>query len=128
MELPGIKALRQAIRNEEPSPRVAGTVKHLKGQAFAEGPDGTRIGLKEGDKLYDNQTIRTGHDGAIGIVTPDNALLSSGPDNSIDLNKLSSNSQNVKTGKLQINTSRLKKNTPESIDFHTPTTVLGVRG
>ena len=136
MELPGMQALRQAIKNEQPSanngpdpahPRVAGTVKNIKGQAFAEGPDGARLGLKEGDKVYDNQIIRTGPDGAIGIVTPDNTLLSSGPQNSIDLHKLSAG-ESAKPAKLQINTSRLKKNTPESIDFHTPTTMLGVRG
>ncbi len=37
-------------------------------------------------------------------------------------------SVNIRRGTLSVASGRIAKKTPESVDFHTPTSVLGVRG
>lgn len=66
----------------------------------------------------------------------DNTLLSAGPSSTLVIDKFvyDSTSQsgamsiNIRKGTLAVATGKIAKKTPESIDFHTPTSVLGVRG
>lgn len=87
-------------------------------------------------RCYPGGPDGAGADGAVGITLKDNTLLSAGPNSLISLEKFSFDKQThagamsvgVKRGTLAVATGKIAKQTPESIDFHTPSTILGVRG
>lgn len=80
--------------------------------------------------------LRTGADGAVGVTLRDNTLLSAGPNSLISIDKfafdttsLAGNmSVGIRRGTLSVASGKIAKQTPESVDFRTPTSVLGVRG
>ena len=114
---------------------VAGMIKTSQGAVSIERA-GTRIPGKVGTPLQVADTIRTGADGAVGLTLRDNTLLSAGPNSLLTLDKVSfdsttnagSLSVGVRKGTLAVTTGKIARQTPESIDFRTPTSVIGVRG
>jgi hypothetical protein len=70
------------------------------------------------------------------VTLRDNTLLSAGPNSLFVLDKFEFDSTTnagaisvgVRKGTLAVATGKIAKQTPESIDFHTPTSVIGVRG
>ena len=114
---------------------AAGMIKVSKGQVSIL-RSGSRLAAKPGDKVYSVDQVRTGADGAVGITLKDNTLLSAGPNSLISLDKFSFDSKThagaisvgIKRGTLAVATGKIAKQTPESIDFHTPSSILGVRG
>ncbi len=113
----------------------AGTIKVSKGQVNVIRAGSTlKVGV--GDRIYATDKVRTGADGSVGITLKDNTLLSAGPNSLISIDKFSFNSSThagamsvgVRRGTLSVATGKIAKQTPESIDFHTPSSILGVRG
>lgn len=114
---------------------AAGTIKTSRGEVHLERngqhlPAAVGTGVEVGDRL------RTGDDGAAGITLRDGTLLSAGPRALIVVDKFAFDtasqagrlSVGVRRGTLAVVSGRIAKQTPETVEFHTPTSVLGVRG
>jgi hypothetical protein len=114
---------------------AAGMIKLSKGQVDVQRGNVIVAG-QPGLRLFQSDTIRTGAEGAVGITLKDGTLLSAGPATTISLNRFSFDTRThagrisvgVRKGTLAVATGKIAKQTPESVDFHTPTSVLGVRG
>ena len=114
---------------------AAGTIKSSKGLVNIERA-GQKTAATVGSQVLVNDKIRSGADGSFGVTLKDNTLLSGGPNSLITINKFSYDtttnaggmSIGVRKGTLAVATGKIAKTTPESIDFITPTSVLGVRG
>lgn len=113
----------------------AGMIKVAKGQVSIE-RDGKKLDAEVGSKIEVADRIRTGRDGSVGVTLRDNTLLSAGPNSLLIIDKFTFDnttqdgnmSIHVRKGTLSVASGRIAKRTPESVDFHTPTSVLGVRG
>lgn len=114
---------------------LAGMVKTSSGQAVIE-RGGERLPASIGSQVFVDDKLRTGSDGAVGVTLRDNTLLSAGPNSLIVVDKFAFDSSTlagrmsvgVRKGTLSVATGKIAKQSPESVDFHTPTSVLGVRG
>ncbi len=114
---------------------VAGMVKISRGEAAIERA-GERLPATVGTPVLATDRLRTGADGALGVTLRDNTLLSAGPNSLIVIEKFAFNSSTleggmsvgIRKGTLAVASGKIAKRTPESVDFHTPTSVLGVRG
>ena len=114
---------------------AAGTIKTSKGEVYIERAGG-RIPGKVGAAVRVADKVRTGSDGAVGLTLRDNTLLSTGPNSLLTLDKFSFDSTTnagtlsvgVRKGTLAVATGKIARQTPESIDFRTATSVIGVRG
>lgn len=114
---------------------AAGTIKTSKGEVSIERA-GARIPGAVGTAIYVADKVRTGADGAVGLTLRDNTLLSAGPNSLLTLDKFSFDSTTnagalsvgVRKGTLAVATGKIARQTPESIDFRTATSVIGVRG
>ncbi len=114
---------------------VAGMVKISRGEATIERA-GERLPATVGMSVLATDRLRTGGDGALGVTLRDNTLLSAGPNSLIVIEKFAFNSSTleggmsvgIRKGTLAVASGKIVKRTPESVDFHTPTSVLGVRG
>jgi hypothetical protein len=114
---------------------TAGTVKRVSGTVEIE-RDASRLKAEPGMSVQVADKVRTGADGAIGITLKDETLLSAGPNTILDLDGFRFNQTDhsgamrvsIKRGKLAVNTGKLAKASPESVEFHTPDSILGVRG
>lgn len=113
----------------------AGTIKSSKGLVHIE-RSGERIPAVAGGAVYVSDKVRSGGDSSFGITLKDNTLLSAGPNSLIIVSKFAYDTTSnvgamsigVRKGTLAVATGKIAKATPESVDFHTPTSVLGVRG
>lgn len=113
----------------------AGTVKISQGPVHVERAN-TRIEAVVGTRIFSNDRVVTGADGAVGITLRDNTLLSAGPNSVVDLNKFAFDSTThagaidatVKRGSLSVISGKISKATPESVRFSAPGMTLGVRG
>jgi len=98
--------------------------------------DGKKLAADVGTPVQVADRVRTGVDGAVGVTLRDNTLLSAGPNSLIVIDKFAYDSVTqdgkmsvgVRKGTLAVASGRIAKRTPESVDFHTPTSILGVRG
>ncbi|WP_415036149.1 FecR domain-containing protein [Azonexus sp.] len=117
------------------SSEAVGMVKTSRGTAMIE--RGTeKLPATVGAQLFEKDRLRTGADGALGVTLRDNTLLSAGPNSLVALEKFSFDdtthdgkmSVGVRKGTLSVATGKIAKRAPESVDFRTPTAVLGVRG
>ncbi len=98
--------------------------------------DGKKLAADVGAPVQVADRVRTGADGAVGVTLRDNTLLSAGPNSLIVIDKFAYDSVTqdgkmsvgVRKGTLAVASGRIAKRTPESVDFHTPTSILGVRG
>lgn len=114
---------------------AAGMVKNSRGEVGIE-RGGTRIPCVVGTPVFAADKIRTGADGSVGVTLRDNTLLSAGPNSLFVLDKFAYDSTtnagaisvNVRKGTLAVATGKIARETPESVDFRTPTSVIGVRG
>ena len=113
----------------------AGMVKVAKGQVSVE-RDGKKLPAMVGTPIEVADRVRTGADGSVGVTLRDNTLLSAGPNSLIVIDKFAFDnatqdgnmSIRIRKGTLSVASGKIAKRTPESVDFHTPTSVLGVRG
>lgn len=114
---------------------AAGMVKIVKGTVSIE-RDGKRQTAGVGTAVEVADRIRTGADGSVGVTLRDNTLLSAGPNSLVVIDKFAFDnttqdgnmSIGIRRGTLSVASGKIAKKTPESVDFHTPTSVLGVRG
>lgn len=113
----------------------AGMVKVSRGQVTIE-RQGQVLPAAVGAQVLVADRLRTGRDGAVGVTLRDNTLLSAGPDSLLVIDNFAFNSSTldgrmsigIRKGTLSVATGKIAKQTPESVDFRTPTSVLGVRG
>lgn len=114
---------------------AAGEIRKIRGQASIERA-GQVLPAQVGAAIFPTDRLRTGADGRLGLALLDGTLLSAGPNSLITLVKFrfdvkteaGAMSVGVNKGTLAVATGKIARKTPESVDFHTPTTVLGVRG
>jgi len=113
----------------------AGMVKVATGQVSIE-RNGKKLPADVGSLVEVADRVRTGNDGSVGVTLRDNTLLSAGPNSLIVIDKFAFDnatqdgnmSIRIRKGTLSVASGKIAKRTPESVDFHTPTSVLGVRG
>lgn len=113
----------------------AGMVKSSKGPVSIE-RGGQKLLAVVGTPVLPADKLRTGPNAAVGVTLRDNTLLSAGPDSLIIIDKFAyersdqtgNMSISIRKGTLSVATGKIAKKTPESVDFNTPTSVLGVRG
>ena len=94
------------------------------------------IAIHTGDRLYQNDIIRTGANSSVGIIFEDNTILSLGPKSEIVIDEYVFAPEK---GKLSMFISMLKgtasylsgiigRQSPESVKFQTPDATIGIRG
>ena len=113
----------------------AGMVKRAKGTAHVE-RDGSKTAAQPGDKLFSKDRIVTAADGSVGITLRDDTMLSVGPNSTMSLDKFAFDSTThqgtlqatVKRGTLGVISGKLSKQSPNAVQFSTPSAILGVRG
>lgn len=114
---------------------LAGMVKNSQGQVSIE-RGGQKLVVAVGMPVHVADKLRTGADGAVGVTLRDNTLLSAGPNSTISIDEFvfdttslaGKMSIGISRGTLSVASGKIAKQTPESVDFRTPTSVLGVRG
>ncbi|MDR3323217.1 MAG: FecR family protein [Zoogloeaceae bacterium] len=114
---------------------TAGTVKRVSGDVQIE-RGAEKIRAEPGMSLRVADKVRTGADSAVGITLKDETLLSTGANSLLSLDKFSFDQTTyageikatLTRGKLAVSTGKLAKTTPENVEFHTPDSILGVRG
>ncbi len=113
----------------------AGLVKNVKGDATIE-RGAQKISVKPGTRLLVSDRVITGANSSVGITLHDGTLLSAGPNSTLTLNKFEfDNTTNkgaldasLKRGTLAVVSGKLSKSSPDAVKYHTPTSILGVRG
>jgi len=122
------------VASADPFPVVA-TVQKVSGMATVV-RQGQTMTVKIGLEIYQNDTLRTGPDGSLGVVFRDDTLLSMGPESVLVIDEFVFA---PKQGKFSIVIRMLKgtaaylsglisKLAPESAHFKTPTASIGIRG
>lgn len=116
------------------TPSIA-TVQKVSGMATVV-RQGQPLSAKIGLEIYQNDTLRTGRDGSIGVVFNDETLLSLGPESMLVIDefvfaptegKFSIAIRMVK-GTVAYLSGLITKLAPESTHFKTPTSSIGIRG
>jgi hypothetical protein len=113
----------------------AGTIKRVSGDVQIERGVG-KFKAAPGMTLLVSDKVRTGPDSAVGITLKDETLLSAGANSLLILDRFSFDQTThagvlqttLKRGKLAVSTGKLSKTSPENVEFHTPDSILGVRG
>ena len=122
------------VMSSDPSPVIA-TVQKVSGMATVV-RQGQTISAEIGLGIWENDMLRTGPDGSIGVVFNDETLLSLGPKSILVIDEFVFA---PKQGKFSIVIRMLKgtaaylsglisKLSPESAHFETPTASIGIRG
>lgn len=114
---------------------IAGMIKTRTGEVTVERA-GQRLPADIGMTLEVADRVRTGLDGTVGMTLRDNTLLSAGPRSTVVIRDFAYDtttqagrvSVGVQRGTLSVASGKIAKQTPASVEFHTPTSVLGVRG
>ncbi len=114
---------------------AVGMIKISQGQVSLQRAGGNTE-ARAGTRVYAADRLRTGADGSVGVTLKDNTLLSAGPNSLITLDKFKFDSKThagaisvgVKRGTLSVATGKIAKQSPESVEFVTPSSILGVRG
>ena len=112
-----------------------GKIKTCKGEVVVT-RSGKEMPVRIDDVLYQNDTIRTGADSAVGIIFEDNTVLSLGPQSELVINEYVFAPEK---GALSMMTSMLRgtatylsgiigRQSPESVKFQTPDATIGIRG
>ena len=97
---------------------------------------GQAISAKIGLEIYQNDTLRTGRDGSIGVVFQDDTLLSLGPESLLVIDEFLfapregkfSIAINMLRGTVAYFSGLISKLAPESAHMTTPTSSIGIRG
>lgn len=114
---------------------VFGTVDDVAGSATVTGADGSSASINNGMKIYELDTIKTGADGEVHIVTEDGALLALRPNSEfrIDAYKAQGGSDDksflsLVVGGLRSITGWIGGTNHDAYRISTPTATIGVRG
>jgi hypothetical protein len=111
-----------------------GTIKTLKGEARIVGQSGGAAAV--GGAVYQNDTLETGADGALGVAFIDNTTLSMGPKSRITLTKVVFNpdqkdfafATNIVKGTFMFVSGSIAKLAPQTVQITTPVNTIGIRG
>jgi len=112
-----------------------GKAKTSKGSVFVIRA-GKQIPVSVGDKLFQNDTIRTGSASSVGIIFEDNTVLSLGPDSEIVIDEyvftpekgVFSMITRMLRGTASYLSGIIGRQSPESVKFQTPDATIGIRG
>ena len=112
-----------------------GTVKTAKGKVMVIRGEVSQP-AEVGFKILLNDFIRTGKDGAVGIIFIDDTILSLGPKTELILDEYVFEPQNSKLsmvikmikGTASYFSGIIGKQSPESVKFKTPDATIGIRG
>ena len=118
----------------DPSSTIA-TVQKVSGMATVV-RQGRTISAKIGLEIYQNDTLRTGPDGSLGVVFNDDTLLSLGPESILVIDEFVFAPRQRKfsiairmlKGTVAYFSGLISKLAPESAHFETPTSSIGIRG
>ncbi len=116
------------------SPAVA-TIQKLSGTATVV-RQGQKIPATVGLEIWENDSLRTGPDGAVGVVFNDDTLLSLGPESVFVIDEFVFAPRERKfsivfrmiRGTAAYLSGLISKLAPESAHFKTPTASIGIRG
>jgi len=89
-----------------------------------------------GARLQEGDVVTTGPDGAVGIIFPDNSLLSAGPNSVLAIDRFAFDptthagalETSLKKGTLAAISGKIARQTPDAMKVRTPAAVLGARG
>lgn len=115
--------------------KVIGSVKTAKGQGQVVRSNET-IPAKVGVKLMEDDVLKTGTDGTMGVLLRDDTSLSLGPDSEIILDEFVfepaegnlSLVTNMVKGTAAYLSGQISKLKPEAARFETPLATIGIRG
>jgi hypothetical protein len=113
-----------------------GKVSELEGKATATRADGTKVELKEGDPVFQNDIIETDEDGAIGLEFADESTFSLGDSGRMVLDDMvydpggENNSMGVSlvAGAFTFVSGQISKADPDAMALKTPVATIGIRG
>jgi len=112
-----------------------GQIKRLEGEVRIL-REGQPLVAKAGLAVRSRDRIATGANGAIGITTTDNSMISLGPNSYMVVDQYTFNQQTQDgsisvrflKGTFAVITGLLAKTAPKRVAYHTPLTTIGVRG
>ncbi len=114
---------------------VFGTVDALAGSATVSGQDGTSAPVAVGLKIYEKDTLSTGHDAEVHIVTEDGAFIALRPDTVFRVDEYKAEGGendrtfvSLLTGALRSITGWIGTHDHAAYRITTPTATVGVRG
>ncbi len=124
----------QAVETDAAEP--IGTVETLKGSVNAIRVDGTLVELKQGDPIFQGDTIETGEKGVVGITFADDSTMSLDENGRIVIDELvydpgndeGSASMFVLQGAMSFVSGQLAKVNPDAVQISTPVATIGIRG
>ncbi|MBT6927832.1 MAG: hypothetical protein HN984_16655, partial [Marinovum sp.] len=113
-----------------------GKVVELEGKATATRADGTKVELKEGDPVFQNDVIETDEDGAVGLEFADESTFSLGDSGRMVLDDMvyepggEDNSMGVSlvSGAFTFVSGQISKADPDAMALKTPVATIGIRG
>jgi hypothetical protein len=114
---------------------LAGTIKVTKGEvAIVRG--GHKTAASIGAVVFSGDCLVTGANGSTGVTLRDNTLLSVGPQSTFILDRFAFDGTthagtvdaSLKRGSLAVVSGKIAKQPANTVQFRTPTTILGVRG
>jgi hypothetical protein len=117
------------------SDESAGSLRRKKGDVLIE-RNGSIVKTEDGTPVYQNDTVKTGADGSVGIIFKDTSRISLGPNSRLDLKKFVFNPakgqfsmvNKLTKGTASFVSGRMTKLSPDSVILETPTSTIGVRG
>ena len=113
-----------------------GSVDAIKGTATVIRADGTEEPLEAGSQIYENDTIVTGADSALGVLFVDDSTMSMGGDARLVVDQMvyddSTQTGNqlfdVVQGAFVFASGHIGKASPEDVEVRTPVATIGIRG
>ena len=113
-----------------------GKVVELEGKATATRADGTKVDLKAGDPVFQNDIIETDEDGAVGLEFADESTFSLGDSGRMVLDDMvydpggDDNSMGVSlvAGAFTFVSGQISKTDPDAMALKTPVATIGIRG
>ena len=131
----GLLVVLTALWLAAPARADVGQIKVATGQVFVD-RKGQSLPGRVGMPLENDDVVRTGVDGSVGITMRDNSLLSAGPNSILSLERFEFDpttndgrfDAQLRRGTLAVVSGRIAKKTPQAMTVRTPSAVLGVRG
>lgn len=128
-----LSALAAAAGAAEALP--AGAIKTTQGEVSIE-RDGARLTAVPGSPVLSGDRVRTARDAYVGITLRDDTVVSAGPDSVLDIAAFDYRPQagigsmlvGLVQGTFRVITGLIAKLSPQTVEFRTPTTTLGIRG
>lgn len=97
---------------------------------------GSAVYPAAGTRIFERDTVETGHDGSVGIILRDDTMLSLGPDSTLDMKEFRFDPHNkdfslvcrMLRGTFIFISGLIAKLSPESIKIETPDGTVAIRG